>query len=230
LLGRPDAGVVVAAFAVFEPTAIRAGYEQTSGLVEPETLLAARLESTAVSLASVLGGADVTAVADALEQAIADADGTGRPLFSGLAGQPWPQDPIAKLWRACEQIREHRGDSHVAVCVAEGLGPVEMNILTELWVGFPLCTYSATRGWSPEELETTAEDLRQIGLIDGDQLSDEGRILRNDIEAATDELELPIVEALGTADDSIITRLDDWSRCCIEAKAFPPDPFKRAAG
>ena len=230
LLGTPSPGVVVATFAVFEPGMIAAAYEQGRSMCGREQLLAARDAATIASLTEVLDGEDVAEVAEALRAAVVDADGTGRSLFSGLLDLPWPDEPVGVLWRACELLREHRGDSHVAVCVAEGLGPVEMNILTELWVGFPLGTYSATRGWSPEVLATTAEDLRVIGLLDGDQLSDEGRILRNDIEAATDELELAIVESLGTADESIITRLGAWSQRCIEARAFPPDPFKRAAG
>ena len=105
-----------------------------------------------------------------------------------------------------------------------------MNVLTELWVGFPLGSYSATRGWDADELAETAEDLREIGLLSGDQLSDEGRMFRDEIEAATDELQLPIVDALGTAGESVIGRLAAWSERCIDAKAFPPDPFKRAAG
>ncbi|MEO1061803.1 MAG: hypothetical protein AAFZ07_10320 [Actinomycetota bacterium] len=230
LLGTPSPSVVAAAFAVFEPGMIGAVYEQGRSACGRDELLAARDASTIASLGALLDGEDVAPVADALRAAVVDADGTGRPLYSGLSDLPWPAEPVGVLWRACELLREHRGDSHVAVCVAEGLGPVEMNLLTELWVGFPLGTYSATRGWSAEELSATAEDLREIGLLDGDQLSDEGRILRNDIEAATDELELPIVEALGTDDETIVGRLDAWSQRCIEAKAFPPDPFKRAAG
>ena len=31
----------------------------------------------------------------------------------------------------------HRGDSHVAAAAAAGLDPVELNILTELWIGMP---------------------------------------------------------------------------------------------
>jgi len=44
-------------------------------------------------------------------------------------------------------VREHRGDSHIAVANAAGLGPVEMNVLTECWLGMPLLSYTATRGW-----------------------------------------------------------------------------------
>ncbi|MEM8902365.1 MAG: hypothetical protein AAGF02_01570 [Actinomycetota bacterium] len=229
-LGDPSPGVVAATFAVFEPEMIGAVHERARATCGREELLGARDAATTASLAEILEGEDVAGTAEVLRRAVLEADGTGRALFSGLLDRPWPDEPVGVLWRACEMLREHRGDSHVAVCTAEGLGPVEMNLLTELWVGFPLGTYSASRGWSAEEIAATAEDLREIGLLDGDGLSDEGRVFRNDIEAATDELELPIVEAIGTADEVIIGRLDSWSRRCVEAKAFPPDPFKRAAG
>ena len=130
-LGEPDAGVVVAAFAVFEPGLVRDAYEQGRRACPRDRLLAARTDATVASLLETLEGADVTPVADVLKRAVSVADGTGRPLFSGLAGQPWPADPVGRLWRACELVREHRGDSHVAACISRGLGPVDMNILTD---------------------------------------------------------------------------------------------------
>ena len=117
-----------------------------------DVLLAARTEATVESLREVLAGEDVAPPADRLAAAIAAADVTGRPLFAGLASQPWPDDPLGRLWRACDLAREHRGDSHVAACIAAGLDPIAMNVLTELWVGMPLGSYSATRGWSADQL------------------------------------------------------------------------------
>src|SRR5947207_1327318 len=76
----------------------------------------------------------------------------GRPLFAGLAGLPWPADELGQLWHACAMLRELRGDSHLAACVAAGLTGLEANILTELQVGWPLHSYTATRGWPPEAM------------------------------------------------------------------------------
>ena len=55
---------------------------------------------------------------DVLRRGIDAADPAGRPLFAGLAGREWPSDEYGQLWRACDILREHRGDSHVAACVA----------------------------------------------------------------------------------------------------------------
>ena len=229
-LGEPDPGVVVAAFAVFEPSMIVATYEQGRAACPRDQLLAARAEATIDSLRAALTDAEVSTVADELAAAVSAADGTGRPLFSGLARQPWPDTPVGQLWRACELAREHRGDSHVAACVAAGLGPIAMNVLTELWVGMPLGSYTATRGWSPTQIDAEVQRLRATGLIEGDRLNDSGQARRDELEATTDAMEQPIVDALGPRFDAIVAQLDEWSTRCIDAPAFPPNAFKRAAG
>ena len=215
---------------VFEPTLVQGVYEQACGLCQRDELWATRTASTVPSLTDVLTGADVTAAADTLQHAVTSAPMAGRPLFAGLVGQVWPDDPVGRLWRACELAREHRGDSHVAVCVANGLDPIEMNILTELWVGMPLGSYTATRGWSPDDIASTTISMQEKGWLEGERLSREGAALRTTIEATTDLLEQPIIDALADSYDSIVSDLEQWSQLCIGAKAFPPDVFIRAAG
>jgi hypothetical protein len=229
-LGGADAGVVVAAFATFEPAMLTATYEQARATCPLDALVAARAGATIESLGEVLRGADVSAVADRLAAAVMAADSCGRPLFGGLVEQPWPDDPVGRLWRACELAREHRGDSHVASCIASGLDPVAMNVLTELWLGMLLGSYTATRGWNGDQVGASVERLQARGLVEGDQLTEAGRRFREQIEATTDAMEAPIVDALGRDLDDLTARLDEWSARCIDAKAFPPDVFKRAAG
>ena len=127
-------------------------------------------------------------------------------------------------------IREHRGDSHVAACVAAGLDPIAMSILTELWVGYPLGEYSGSRGWPPEALAACADRLRADGMLDGDQLSAEGRALRDRIEDATDTAQAQLVARLGDDVEGLLVDLNRWSARCVEAGAFPPNAYKRAAG
>jgi len=230
LMGRPAPGVVTAAFAVFEPSLVQGVYEQARALCQRDELWATRTTSTTASLTDTLAGADVAEVANALQGAVTSAPMTGRPLFAGLVGQAWPGDPVGRLWRACELAREHRGDSHVAVCVANGLDPIEMNILTELWVGMPLGSYTVTRGWAPKDIAATTARMQEKGWMDGEALSPQGLALRTAIEENTDLLEQPIIDALGESFDGIVSDLEQWSQLCIDAKAFPPNVFKRAAG
>jgi hypothetical protein len=127
-------------------------------------------------------------------------------------------------------VREHRGDSHVAVANAAGLGPVEMNVLTECWIGMPLLSYTATRGWSEAAMSAAVDGLEARGWLRDGALTDAGRAARADIEDRTDATEQAIVATLGSRLDEVCARLDGWSERCIAAGAFPADILKRAAG
>jgi len=230
LLGEPTPGVAVSAFAVFEPNMLSGVYSAGRTLCGRDELLAARDQATIQSLSDVLDGIDVSSVAQALGQAVMAADTTGRPLFSGLRDQPWPESSIGQLWRACETFREHRGDSHVAACTSAGLDAVEMNIMTELYVGMPLGSYSASRGWSEDDLQAATARLTDRGLVENDAFTSAGHTFRTHLEAQTDQLQQPITDALPGGGANLIADLRDWSQRCIDARAFPPDVFKRAAG
>ena len=229
-LGEPSPPVVAAVFAWFEPNLVAGLYETARSAVPRERLLAARDAATAESLAEVLAGDDPTEVADLLADAVQGADGTGRPLFSGLRGRGRPADPFQRLWWACDLVREHRGDSHVAVANAAGLGPVEMNVLTECWLGMPLLSYTATRGWPEAAMRAAVDGLEARGWLRDGALTEAGRTARAGIEDRTDAAEQAIVAALGGQLDEVCNRLDGWSERCIAVGAFPADILKRAAG
>ena len=142
-LGDPAGAVVAAAFAWFEPGLVATLWEAARNAVPPDRLAQARDEATVASLREVLAGEDPAEVASLLADAAEAADGMGRPLFSGRRADGRPRDAVHCLWWACGLVREHRGDSHVAAAAAAGLDPVEMNILTELWIGMPLLSYTA---------------------------------------------------------------------------------------
>ena len=167
---------------------------------------------------------------DTLRAGLAAADLMGRPLFAGMGALPWPDRAHGRLWHATSLLREHRGDSHVAACVAAGLDGIEANVLTELWVGFDLLEYTSTRGWSPESMDAAIGRLRTRGLLDGDGLSDEGRRVRAGIEDATDLAQQPIVDLIGDALDRTVDALATWSEAVVARGWFPADPYKRAAG
>jgi len=118
----------------------------------------------------------------------------------------------------------------VAAAAAAGLGPVEMNILTELWLGMPLLSYTATRGWPPAAMQAGTSALADRGWLRDGALTDAGRAARQAIEQRTDDQEQSIAAALGGRLDEVCDRLNDWGRRCIEAGSFPPDVLKRAAG
>ncbi len=229
-LGEPAGAVVAAAFAWFEPSLVITLWEAARSAVAHDRLVQARDESTVASLRDVLAGEDPGEVASLLADAAEAADGMGRPLFSGRRADGRPADAVHRLWWACGLVREHRGDSHVAAAAAAGLNAVEMNILTELWIGMPMLSYTATRGWPPDAMQRAVARLERLGWVDDDGLTDEGRAKRLGIEQRTDDQEQPIAAALGDRFEEICGRLNHWGQLCIEAGAFPPDILKRAAG
>lgn len=233
-LGDVPSSIVAATFAVFEPNVVDALWTDGRSKLPLSRLIEVRDRATTGSLRAVIapvaGEAEVLGVAEVLERAVAAVDGTGRVLFSALRSQPRLADPYGRLWRAADLVREHRGDGHVAACVAAGLDPVRMGILMEVWLGYPLGEYSATRAWPPEAATAALARLEADGLVAGGVITEAGRAFRDAIEDATDRSQQTLVDALGPDLDAVAKQLDAWSERCIEARTFPPDPRKRAAG
>ena len=121
VLGEPDGSVVAAAFGVFEPGLIGQLYDAARAAAGLADIRAARETGAVTALRTVLGAPEqVAEVTGALRRAAEAMDTAGRPLFAGLAGMPWPADELGRLWHACAMLRELRGDSHLAACMAAG--------------------------------------------------------------------------------------------------------------
>jgi hypothetical protein len=223
--------VVVAAFGVFEPTFVVRAYAEGRAAASRDAVLAARARGATRQLEAALGDdPDVDRVAARLLDALDAISGTARPLFSGLRDVPRLESPHGRLWQATDMVREHRGDGHLAACIAAGLDPVEMNVLTELFVGYPLREFSATRGWTSEAIDAAIGRLRERGWLDGDVLSADGAAVRAGIEAATDESQAELVAALGLDHDWIVATTSGYSDRVVAAGASTSDERKRAAG
>lgn len=229
-LGEPSSAVVVAAFGTWEPGLLMALYDAGRQACGRTELLATRESATVESLAAVLDQADVAPVADALRRAAEAVDGTGRPLFSGVRALGWPDEPLGALWRACEALRERRGDSHLAAYTVAGLSPLDMHTLSELWMGMPVGSHSGIYGWSAEQISGSVARLTAKSYVADGGLTAHGKDLRSGIEAGTDDLEEPVVTALGDDYQHVVEALNDWSGACVSAKTYPPDPYRRAGG
>ncbi len=229
-LGDPTAGTAAAAFAWFAPEVVAGVLAAGRSSAPRDLLLTVRDRETEGAVADVLEGEDVAATADLLLAAARAVPALGRPLFAGLLDRPVPETGPGRLQRACELLREARGDAHVAVAVAAGLDAVEMNVLTELWLGMELGSYTATRGWSAEVVAAAGERLTARGWLDGGALTKEGTAARADLEDRTDQAMAPATELLGDRMDVVVAQLSRWGDLCVEAGSFPRDELKRAAG
>ncbi len=229
-----EVSAVVSAFGVFDAGLVSAVLDGAKPIVSRTEILASRERGAAAGLAAATQSVDIETVASAaqrLREAMEDVDGAARPLFSGLRSLPAPTDPHAAVWRTAEMFREHRGDGHLAACVAAGLDQVEMNVLTELWLDYPVGEYSSTRGFPPERVQAAVDTLRATGWVDGDgALTPDGRAARNEIEHATDMTQHRIIAGLGDEVEAIIADFSTVGDAVVAQHAAPADPRKRAAG
>jgi len=229
-LGTPAASVVVATFGVFDPALLGAVYQHGVSIAARDDVLAAREAGATDSLAGVVTEPEADAIATPLLAALAQVDAMGRPLFNALRALPVPRTAAGRLWRAAELLREHRGDGHLAACVAAGLDAVTMNVLTELWLGYTVGEYSGTRGCGPDRLAEAVAGLEQRGWVGDGALTAAGLAARLDVESATDASQQQLVDLLGDGIDELIEHAADVSHRIEAVPAFPSDPRKRAAG
>jgi hypothetical protein len=224
---------VTAAFGVFAPELLESVYQQGRSISGRAQILAAREQGASAGLraaTSDLTDAVVAETGDLLLDAVVAVDAGPRALFAALRSLPLPDDPHGRLWRGAELVREHRGDTHLAACACVGLDSVEMNVLTELWLGYPLGEYSSTRGFGPDALRDAADRLRRRGWMNGDDLTASGRESRLAIETVTDAGQQPLLDAFGERAERVIELAGLVSAAVLDACAAPADPRKRAAG
>jgi hypothetical protein len=216
--------LIAAAFGVFKREMVR-GVVQVGWSIAPsrEAVLDARQEGAVTSLRRMLGMPEELGwVTDVLRRMIDAGPFEGRHLSSGLLDLGIPDnDPMAAFWRAADIVREHRGDSHIAAWITADLDACEIGLLTDPWRGQPLKSWVRSRAWSEEELEAGCERLRSRSLLAGDQLTDTGMQLREDIETATDQQERRMVEAIGDDADRFFTILDGWAQQVVDQGGYP---------
>lgn len=195
-MGAVGAKVVQATFFNFHPGLVDDAMDGLWERTTPEAMLLARHEAVDDALRRMLGD-DVDSPAmgeavDLLRPAVeaAEARPEGRPLFAGHARLPEPDMPHLALWRAITLLREFRGDGHIAALVDAELSGVEALVLHAASGEVPADILRSTRAWPADEWAAATDRLRSRGLIepDDDGFTDDGRALRDHVEARTDAL------------------------------------------
>ena len=214
--------LVAAAFAVFNPDVIVPLAEQGHRLADAATMWAARLDGAAAQLRRIIGPEPAGAawVTERLLRSAEDLPLSGRALFAGQRAQAMPDQPIARLWRSADRLREFRGDSHIQAWSSAGFDPTEIGLLSDLYWGLPARAHTAGRGWTDDQLGAAEDRLATRGLLDGSGLTESGRRERERIEAATDAAMTAALNVLGNDIDRVVDTLEPWGAAIRAAGGY----------
>ncbi|MCL3838483.1 SCO6745 family protein [Aeromicrobium duanguangcaii] len=214
-LGRPGPALVLATFHSFAPRMVARAVPDAWHLSDPESVLEARYSLARDLLAPVADAA--TSLAPRVRPVLDGVDWAGKPLAAAHADLPRSEDPLIDFWQSVTALREYRGDCHVAVLTAAGLGGAAANVLAAAtgWGWF--ADQRTMRGWTEDEWAAAISDLATRGWLNADGTATEtGRAARNQLEDATDRvvaagLDREATSRLVTLEADLVAMADAWA-------------------
>ncbi|WP_251091877.1 hypothetical protein [Streptomyces sp. Caat 7-52] len=228
-LGAAHPAVVTSCFYVFHPSRVARALPDAWAYAAPADVLAARWEAMDAAMtrlfgADTVGSAAFAEAADLAWEAAAAADTTGRVLAAANQALERPDRPAARLWQGLTTLREHRGDSHVAVLVSLGLGPVEAMVLKAAAGESDGPFLRETRKWAEADWAAAVTRLRADGRLAADgSLTAAGLAVRAEAEALTDAAAEGPWAALGAGrSERLAALLEPLARSVEEAELLPP--------
>ncbi|MEZ5274275.1 MAG: hypothetical protein R2694_18590 [Ilumatobacteraceae bacterium] len=223
VMGQVPGELVAAAFAVFNPAAVIPSVTHGWTLTDAATICAARDAGAIAQLQRILGDepAGLARAHELLARATAPLRPEGRPLYAGLRSLAMPATTLGAVWRMGDMLREYRGDSHTASWISAGFDATEIGLLSELYWGLPMRSYSRTRAWTEADFDAAHDRLRSRGLVDDTALTPAGRAERERVEVHTDAQMDPVLAALGDDVDELIGILLPWGEAIRTAKGYP---------
>ena len=226
-LGPVGPEVVVAAFYNFSIAHVARALPDAWTFALPHAALAARQAGSVASLRRVFATGDhgeaIETAAGLARVAAESAPMEGRCLFAANRALSWPDEPIAVLWHACTLLREHRGDGHVAALTAAGIAGREANILQTAAGVVPREVFDAARQYDDAEWTEVSARLIERGMIGPDgRLTNEGRAVRDDVEARTDRAALTALDSLDDEQvQGLLDALTPLARAVISSGDVP---------
>jgi hypothetical protein len=157
VLGEADTNTVNAVFAVFEPNAVKAFWEEGVAVHGAAGGAAVYNEQVAEFARKHLKDAEgLDRIAELGQRVVDSAPVLGLPLFAGWKSMPLAEDAPARALQVMFKLRELRGSVHMAALAVSGLTPIEAHMLNK---GAEYCAFF---GW-PEPFATGAgkESARQ---------------------------------------------------------------------
>ena len=223
VMGQVPGEVVAAAFAVFNPAAVIPSVQFGWTLTDAATICQARDDGAIAQLHRLLGEAPEGAerALELLQRATEPLRPEGRAHYAGVRSLAMPDSVVGAIWRHGDLLREYRGDSHTAAWISAGIDATEIGLLSELYWGLPMRTYSRTRAWSEPEFDAAHERLKSRGLVDEVGFTPAGRELREQVEVHTDEQMRSTVAALGDDLDELVQLLNPWGAAIRGGFGYP---------
>lgn len=223
-LGIVPAEVVDALFYSFAPGEVARHIPKVWQTTTPEAAIAARQEGCVQALRRILGelveGAPFARAADLLVKAATSAPVEGRPMYAALRSLPIPDEVVARAFHAASLLREHRGDGHVAALMTEGVGGLEAHVLLALDMGMRAEKFGRLHHLPAAQVAAVIDGMRDRGLIGEDGwLSDQGRAVKQRIEARTDDLAARPYEHLAPDErDELMATLEPLAELLVAAQ------------
>ena len=223
VMGQVAPELVAAAFAVFSPAAVIPAVTHGWSITDAATICAARDDGAAAQLRRLLGPSPegLDRANTILRRAVAVLRPEGRPLYAGLRSLGIPDEPLFAMWRMGDMLREFRGDCHTAAWISMNIDATEIGLMSELYWGLPMRTYSRTRAWTNDEFDAAEARLVKRGWAADGALTDAGKAAREAIEVTTDAQMVGALDAIGADLDELISILEPWGAAIRAGRGYP---------
>ena len=233
-MGAVTAGTVEATFPSFSPRRIRRAIPDAWVFASPDAVLAARDEAIAALLGRVWDDMDPGWLGDVAARCRRFAEGIDvpgarahLPLYAANAQRAWDDRPELVIFHAATLAREYRGDLHQCLLVADGVDPIEANILAGATSAYDAAWIRQSRGWDDDVWEAAVHRLVARGWIVGEgEFTEQGRTWRRDLEERTDRRAAGPVHRFGDA--AAETLLDDLAPLVAATRARLPSSAPQA--
>jgi hypothetical protein len=223
-LGLATAEVVDALFYNFAPGEVARHIPKVWSTTTPEAAIAARQAGCVRALRRILGdhvdSPRFAGAAELLTRAAISAPVEGRPMYAALRALPIPDEVVARLFHAASLLREHRGDGHIAALMINGVGRLEAHVLLALDMEMPAEKFGRLHHLPAAQVAAVIDGMRDRGLIGDDGwLTEEGRAVKQRVEALTDDLAAVPYESLDASElDELMTVLEPLAGLLVAAQ------------
>jgi hypothetical protein len=207
-MGRVEAGVVTAAFYSFSHTMVEAAIPSVWEISPPAQFIEARFRGFHATWERIAKDSPLAPSSDAIARAAElamkaamNGERGGHPLYAANLAIESPTDAVSQLFHAATLIREYRGDCHNLLLGANGISGCQAHILMVAIGAEDRSVGQGSRGYTDQEWDQGAHDLRERGMLDKDQsITPSGRSFRAAIERNTNLLMQPVFDSLSHAE------------------------------